>query len=139
MAKNNRLDTGSVFQTLLGKQDGNEAPEAQEVVKQTAAPEAPAQPVEPEKKEAAPVKAGRKANKEKNIQVSIYLTPDQAKTLRLQDAEKVKETDKSAIARTGLDIVLSLSNEQYLAMKNTAELKGVSAGEIVKEALEKYL
>lgn len=52
---------------------------------------------------------------------------------------KEKETDKSAIARTGLDIVLSLSNEQYLAMKNAAELKGVSVGEIVRNALEKYL
>lgn len=136
MAKNSRLDTGSVFQQLLGKQDGSEA---QEVVKQTAATEVPAQPIESEREEAAPVKAGRKANKEKNIQVSIYLTPDQAKTLRLQDAEKVKETDKSAIARTGLDIVLSLSNKQYLTMKNAAELKGLSVGEIVKEALKKYL
>ncbi len=133
MAKSNRLDTGSVFQTLLGKQNENAVPET------PAAPQVQVQPVEAEKKEAAPVKAGRKANKEKNIQVSIYLTPSQAKTLRLQDAEKVKENDKSAIARTGLDIVLALSNEQYLAMKKAAEDKGVSAGEIVKEALEMYL
>lgn len=127
MAKNNRLDTGSVFQTLLGKQDGNEAPEA------------PAQPVEPEKKEAAPVKAGRKANKEKNIQVSIYLTPDQAKELRVQDALKEKETDKSAIARTGIEIALSLNKETYAAMKAAADKAGKTPGQIVQEALEQYL
>lgn len=95
----------------------------------------PVQSVEHEQ----PRKSGRKANKEKNIQVSIYLTPDQAKTLRLQDAEKVKETDRSAIARTGIDIVLTLSNEEYLAMKTSAERRGVTPGQIVKEALSKYL
>lgn len=128
--KGNRLDTGSVFQTLLGKQD-KDVTQEQMVTNKTELPLS--------QEKVVYVKSGRKAKKEKNIQVSIYLTQDQARTLRLQDAEKVKESDKSAIARTGLDIVLSLSNEQYIAMKHAAETKGVSVGEIVKEALEKYL
>ena len=85
------------------------------------------------------VKLGRKANKEKNIQVSIYLTPAQDKELRIQSALKEKELDKSAIARMGIDIALALSNEEYATLKAVAQQQGRTAGEIVSEALANYL
>lgn len=85
------------------------------------------------------VRPGRKANKEKNIQVSIYLTPAQAKELRLQDALKEKEADKSAIARMGIEIALALSNEEYVALKVVAQQQEKTVGEIVSETLANYL
>lgn len=84
-------------------------------------------------------KAGRRANKEKNIQVSIYLTPAQAKELRIQNALKEKESDKSAIARTGIDIALALSNDEYTTLKTVAQQQGKTVGKIVSEALAIYL
>lgn len=130
MTGKNRVDTSALFEGMIGKKEEQSKNEKVSV------------PVEQKNlnliKE-TPAKSGRKANKEKNIQVSIYLTPNQAKELRLQDAEKEKETDKSAIARTGIDIVLALSNEEYAAMKRKAAVQGVTPGQIVKEALAKFL
>lgn len=84
-------------------------------------------------------KIGRRPNEEKKVQVSMYLTSEQVKTLRMQDAEKVKGADRSAIARVGIDIILALSNEEYLAMQSKANQRGVAPSQIVKEALVEYL
>lgn len=129
MAGKNRVDTSALFAGMIGKEEPAPAQESSAV---------PAEKKAESLKE-VPTKIGRKANKEKNIQVSIYLTPEQAKELRLQDAEKEKETDKSAIARTGIDIVLALSNKEYSAMKAKAAEQGVTPGIVVKEALKRYL
>ena len=59
--------------------------------------------------------------------------------LRMQDAEKIKRSDKSSIARVGIDIILALSNEEFLAMQAKATEKGVESAQIVKEALAEYL
>lgn len=131
--KKSKVDTSALFRGIVGH-DESEAPEVNSGEAEAAAK----LPVAGEVK-AAPVKVGRKANKEKNIQVSIYLTPDQAKELRVQDALKEKETDKSAIARTGIEIALSLNKETYAAMKVAADKVGKTPGQIVQKALEQYL
>lgn len=76
---------------------------------------------------------------EKKHQVSIYLTKKLDRELSIQGAIKEKEQDKSAIARAGLDIILSLSNEEYAKIKFIAKDKGVTPGQIVKEMVAKYL
>lgn len=81
---------------------------------------------------------GRKPLKEKNIQVSIYLHPEQAKELRLQDALKEKEKDKSAIARTGIDIALQMSSKCYRELKKQAQAQNIQQGKLVEEALNYY-
>ena len=68
--------------------------------------------------------------------MTVYLTKAQMKELRLQDAAKVKEADRSALIRAGLDIVLSISDETYVSLKQKAEVEGVSLGEIVKRIVE---
>lgn len=126
---NGRVDVGQVFAGMIGL--NRQEPEAQAATNPVVQPKTQA--------EAVPAKSGRKASKEKKIQVSIYLTPDMAKELRLQDAEKEKESDKSAIARTGIEIALALSNEEYRTLKAVAEQRGTTAGQIVKDALQAYL
>lgn len=121
--KKSKVDTSALFRGIVGH-DESEAPEVNSGEAEAAA---------------KPAKVGRKPNKEKNIQVSIYLTPDQAKELRVQDALKEKETDKSAIARTGIEIALSLNKETYAAMKVAADKVGKTPGQIVQKALEQYL
>ena len=124
--KKDRIDTAALFQNMV--------PQKTEEEQVTA-------PVEDQKKvEAAePVTRGRKPKKEKNVQVSIYLQPDQAKELRVQDAMKEKENDKSAIARMGIDIVLQMSSEVYGQMKAKAAAEGILPGKLVEDALKAYL
>ncbi len=117
--KNKRLDTADVFQTIIGRQKEGEQPKKDIELSSNINSN----------------RVGRTPKQEKNIQVSIYLTPTQAKTLRMQSAEKIKENDKSAITRVGLDIVLSLSNEEYVFLKKKAKERNVKIAEIVKEAL----
>ena len=128
--KKDRIDTAALFQNMV--------PQKTEEEQVTAPVE-----VEPERKvessEPAPVAKGRKPKKEKNVQVSIYLQPDQAKELRVQDAMKEKENDKSAIARMGIDIVLQMSSEVYSEMKAKAAAEGILPGELVEAALKAYL
>ena len=122
-SKKDRIDTAALFQNMIPQK----AEEEQVTVLE-------AEPAKP-----APVAKGRKPNKEKNIQVSIYLRPDQAKELRVQDALKEKETDKSAIARMGIDIVLQMSSEVYVEMKAKAAAEGIQPAELVADALQFYL
>lgn len=77
-----------------------------------------------------------KQEPEAKERVTVYLTKAQMKELRLQDAAKVKEADRSALIRAGLDIVLSISDETYVSLKQKAEVEGVSLGEIVKRIVE---
>ena len=77
-----------------------------------------------------------KQETEEKERVTVYLTKAQMKELRLQDAAKVKEADRSALIRAGLDIVLSISDETYVSLKQKAEVEGVSLGEIVKRIVE---
>ena len=124
MAKNSRVNTDNLFKSIISP------------IEQTAAEQGTTE--QGEVQNHAPARVGRKPDKEKKIQVSIYLTPEQAKTLRIQNAEKVKEADKSAIARVGIDIVLAMSDEEYLYMKEEAKKQGKEPGDILKEALALY-
>jgi len=135
MAKSNRIDTNALFTGMIGKETTTETTDVPigQKKEDRLSVSIPAQ------QEAVTAKGGRKSNGGKNIQVSVYLTPKQARELRLQDAEKEKEADKSAIVRTGLDIVLALSNEEYIALKSAAQQQNTTPGYIVKEALKKYL
>ena len=109
--KKNHLDTDSMFQNLISTIDNK-------------------------KTEKSP--RGRKAESKKKIQVSIYLTESQARNLRLQSAEKIKENDKSAIARMGIDIALDLTDGDYLYIKNEAKKQNIKPSDIINKALELY-
>ena len=127
MAKS-RINTEELLSNMLNKQE-------QKDQEQTA--EAPAEAEAISEKE--PVARGRKPLKKKNTQISAYITEDQEKELRLQDAMREKENDKSAIVRAGLDIVLGMSSETYSAMKAEAAANGKQLGELVEEAVKAYL
>ena len=77
-----------------------------------------------------------KQETEEKERVTVYLTKAQVKELRLQDAVKVKEADRSALIRAGLDIVLSISDKTYLRLKREGEEEGCSLGKIVKRIVE---
>ena len=129
MAKKERINTDSLFQSMIPQHNKEEKTNVKnnEIIK-----------VEQIKEQVVPVNKGRKPLKEKNVQVSIYLKPEQAKELRLQDATKEKESDKSAIARTGIDIVLKMSNEIYRELKTQSELKNITPGELVESILKEH-
>lgn len=109
--KKNHLDTDSMFQNLTSTIDNKKTEKSAR---------------------------GRKAEPDKKIQVSIYLTESQARNLRLQSAEKVKENDKSAIARMGIDIALALTDDDYLYIKNEAKKQNIKPSDIINKALELY-
>lgn len=109
--KKNHLDTDSMFQNLISTIDNKNTEKSTR---------------------------GRKAEPEKKIQVSIYLTESQARNLRLQSAEKIKENDKSAIARMGIDIALDLNDDDYLYIKNEAKKQNIKPSDIINKALELY-
>lgn len=109
--KKNHLDTDSMFQNLISTIDNKNTEKSTR---------------------------GRKAEPEKKIQVSIYLTENQARNLRLQSAEKIKENDKSAIARMGIDIALDLNDDDYLYIKNEAKKQNIKPSDIINKALELY-
>ena len=109
--KKNHLDTDSMFQNLISTIDNKSTEKSTR---------------------------GRKAEPEKKIQVSIYLTESQARNLRLQSAEKIKENDKSAIARMGIDIALDLNDDDYLYIKNKAKEQNIKPSDIINKALELY-
>lgn len=127
--KKNRVNTDELFTGLIGRKE-----EVQEsAATKTAAPAtAPALVVAPVQNS----KVGRKAGEVKK-QVSIYLSPEMDKELSVQGAMKEKEADKSAIARTGIEIALALSVQTYLELKGKAEATGKSIGDIVQEVLAK--
>lgn len=127
--KKNRVNTDELFTGLIGRKE-----EVQEsAATKTAAPAtAPALVVAPVQNS----KVGRKAGEVKK-QVSIYLSPEMDKELSVQGAMKEKEADKSAIARTGIEIALALSVQTYLELKGKAEAAGKSIGDIVQEVFAK--
>lgn len=84
-------------------------------------------------------KVGRRSDDEPKTQVSVYLTDSLIRQLRMAAAEQVKEKDKSAIVRTGLEIVLSLSDENYIRLKEEARQKETTVGAIIDQAVTEYL
>jgi hypothetical protein len=125
--KKNRVNTDELFTGLIGRKE-----EVQESAATKTAATAPALVVAPVQNS----KVGRKAGEVKK-QVSIYLSPEMDKELSVQGAMKEKEADKSAIARTGIEIALALSVQTYLELKGKAEAAGKSIGDIVQEVLAK--
>ena len=125
--KKNRVNTDELFTGLIGRKE-----EVQESAATKTAATAPALVVAPVQNS----KVGRKAGEVKK-QVSIYLSPEMDKELSVQGAMKEKEADKSAIARTGIEIGLALSVQTYLELKGKAEAAGKSIGDIVQEVLAK--
>lgn len=135
MATKNRVDTGALFAGMIGK---NEHGESEQGSTPAVSPRSEKENKTPDPAiVAAPAKTGRKPE-ERRMQVSIYLTDDQVTGLQQQSGYKQKERDKSALARTGIDIVLALSNEEYATLKGAAESKGQPVGEIVRAALDAY-
>lgn len=132
--KKNRVDTGALLAGMLGKTEEtktvkHEVPEPEEA---PAAPETPTENIAPVQNS----KVGRKAGEVKK-QVSIYLPHELDRELSVQGALKEKEPDKSAIARTGIEIALSLSPQTYIELKQKAEATGKGIGDIVSEVLER--
>lgn len=128
--KKSRVNTNALFTSIIGKP---EEAEQQEVKPEVAAPlEAPTTEKEPVQNS----KVGRKTGEVKK-QVSIYLPPDLDKELSIQGAMKEKETDKSSIARTGIEIALAISPQTYLELKEKSETTGKGIGDIVQEVLER--
>ena len=123
--KKSRIDTNRLFENMAVKANFLN----QEGEKEVPAPIFQEKESVPEKQE--PVK-------EKNIQVSIYLRPEQARELRLQNALKEKERDKSAIARTGIDIVLQMSSQCYDKLRQQSAARNLLPGELVEAALNEY-
>ena len=123
--KKSRIDTNRLFENMAVKANFLN----QEEEKETTAPLS-------EEKKSAPEKP--ELGKEKNIQVSIYLRPGQAKELRIQNALREKETDKSALARTGIDIALQMSSQCYSKLKQQSIAQNILPGKLIEEALEEY-
>ena len=123
--KKSRIDTNRLFENMAVKANFLN----QEEEKETTAPLS-------EEKKSAPEKP--ELGKEKNIQVSIYLRPGQAKELRIQNALREKETDKSALARTGIDIALQMSSQCYNKLKQQSIAQNILPGKLIEEALEEY-
>lgn len=72
-------------------------------------------------------------------QVSVYLPDRQIRQLRIAAAEAEKERDQTSLVRSGLEIVLSLSVENYRRLKAAAEQQNTTIGEIAERAISAYL
>ena len=83
-------------------------------------------------------KPGRPAE-EPRRQVSIYLSERQIRALRMAAAEQDKERDQTSLVRSGLDIILSLSADNYHNLKLAAEQQNTTIGQIVDQLLSDYL
>lgn len=128
--KKNRVNTNALFTSIIGQPEEAEQKEVKpEVVTPAAAPATITAAAQNSK-------AGRKAGEVKK-QVSIYLPPDLDRELSVQGAMKEKETDKSAIARIGIEIALALSPQTYLELKEKSDATGKGIGDIVQEVLER--
>lgn len=139
----NRVDTENMFKNMISPYNSSDSA-SQETVMDKLEPKASEAIIEKTamKKQASSDSASRKTAMDKQEpeakeRVTVYLTKAQMKELRLQDAAKVKEADRSALIRAGLDIVLSICDETYLRLKQQAEAEDVSLGEIVKRIVER--
>ena len=128
----NKVDTEQLMRTMI------HAPSPVQT-EQAGIPDDIAHGKKEENAESEKVTRGRKPNAVKNIQISVYLRPDQAKELRIQDAMREKENDKSALARMGIDIALQMSSDVYREMKTRANAAGIRPGELIEAALRSYL
>lgn len=124
----NRVDTENMFKNMISPYNSSDSASQETVMDK----------LEPKASDAFIEKtAMKKQEPEAKERVTVYLTKAQMKELRLQDAAKVKEADRSALIRAGLDIVLSICDETYLRLKQQAEAEDVSLGEIVKRIVER--
>jgi len=135
MAEKNRVDTGALFAGMIGKNEQEEKIPEKELNVPLKIKQEKTSDIEILE---MPKKTGRKEDQTKKIQVSVYLTKAQDRELCLQGAIKEKETDKSALARVGIDIVLSLSNEEYAMVKKTASETNQTMGKVIKAALASF-
>lgn len=124
----NRVDTENMFKNMISPYNSSDSASQETVMDKL---ELKASDAFIEKT------AMKKQEPEAKERVTVYLTKAQMKELRLQDAAKVKEADRSALIRAGLDIVLSICDETYLRLKQQAEAEDVSLGEIVKRIVER--
>lgn len=124
-----RVNTDDMFKNMISPYNGTDEAIVKEEVKENQSSSTSSSSVSQK-----PVLD--KQETEEKERVTVYLTKAQMKELRLQDAAKVKEADRSALIRAGLDIVLSISDETYVSLKQKAEVEGVSLGEIVKRIVE---
>lgn len=88
---------------------------------------------------ATPLPVSTPQEGEKKKQVSIYLTTEQQKKLHEQTGIGKKERFKNDLVMMGLEVIMSLPYSDYAEMKRVAEQRGVTPGDIVSEALSKYL
>lgn len=145
--KKPRLDTDTLFTDLLGSSQEAEASYQSvdaEREGETSAPQqqarmsAPVAPPITAQEKSRPKKAGRPSVAEERVQVSLYLTKAQNRELNVQGALKEKESDKSAIARTGIAIALSLTEESYNILKASAQAAETSMGEFAAEIIKQH-
>lgn len=124
-----RVNTDDMFKNMISPYNGTDEAIVKEEVKEN-------QPSSISSSSVSQKSVLDKQETEEKERVTVYLTKAQVKELRLQDAVKVKEADRSALIRAGLDIVLSIGDETYVSLKQKAEVEGVSLGEIVKRIVE---
>ena len=125
MHSKNRINTRAMFQNIIGHEESQNQKE--NINNQES------------KTIETKIESKQESKQEKNIQISIYLPPNMDKNLSVQGAMKEKESDKSSIARSGIEIVLGLSKEIYLKLKQKEQKEGISKSKIIEEALKKYL
>ena len=130
-----RVDTAGLFKNIIGVEEPESQASDNGVRTEQGSNGDGSEPAIIEKRE--PAKTGRKTDKEKKQQVSVYLTEEQIVMLDDQTGIKKKDRDKSALARIGIDIVLSLSNEEYDSIKAAAEMQGKSFADVFIEAARK--
>ena len=123
MAKNRNFDPAA---GLFGHEQQREENNAQA--------QAPAAPVPVS---TSPIQKPKEGDKK--TQVSVYPTNEQKLKWHEQTGFGKKEQFKNDLVMMGLDIVLSLSDDDYAEMKHAAEQRGVTPGELVSEALSEYL
>lgn len=127
-----RINTKAMFQNIIGHDDFR-FEESREIEEKSQNKVEEKYIIEEKPKKTIVIK------KEKNIQISIYVPPSLDKELSVQGALKEKESDKSAIARNGMEIVLGLSKDIYIRLKEEEKNKGISKSKIIEDALKKYL
>ena len=72
-------------------------------------------------------------------QTTVYLPERQIRQLRIAAAEQDKERDQTSLVRSGLEIILALSADNYHRLKAAAQQQNTTIGEIVDQALNEYL
>ncbi len=90
------------------------------------------------KKEITAVAAApkRQQPKKKNVALTIQVSEDADKMIRIQGAEKEKGKNFSQIAERGLDMILWMSGDFANRLAARAELEGVHIGELIERMMD---